>query len=238
MKYLVMLLAINAIGIMLAISGCVSTGSTVISDDTIKVLTEAVSKLDKEQVKKLERAIKEKLKDEDTKAKDNMGGTGTGDIKTEETEQEAENKDKNSESVDKSKIIDAFPLSDLTINVSVDSPQLIRHYTNGWATEHPWALIKDLPVTVNIDYFNSEGVLLSGSTVKEGKYENGKWERTSCFWAFDENGNELGYEDNAYTHYPEPGKFYGRAKYILVVSCSDYGDTFNLTGRSRVMEVR
>jgi hypothetical protein len=60
-------------GIFLAIfilfAGCTSIQTThqIISDDTIKVLTEAVSKLDKEQVKKLEEAIKEKLKDEESK---------------------------------------------------------------------------------------------------------------------------------------------------------------------------
>lgn len=131
--------------------------------------------------------------------------------------------------------LDAFPLSELTINVSVDSPQLIRHYTNGWTTEHPWGLIKDLPVTVTIKKFDASGIELDG--VKQGKYENERWERTSTFWAFDENGIELGYADNAAVKYPEPGIFYGKAKYILVVSCSDYNG-FNATGRSRVMEVK
>lgn len=228
------------------ICGCTTTGTTqsLVSDETVKVLTDSIDKLDKEGLKKLKEAYDRKVKDEKT---EEIKLPGTDGLSSSTSEAEGENisekdtqenggidTENNTEYKDK----DAFPLEKLTINTSVDSPQLIRHYTNGWTTENPWALIKDFPVTVNIDSFSQGGISLSGSTVKEGKYENDKWERTSTFWAFDENGNELGYEDNAYISYPEPGKFYGRAKYILVVSCSDYGDTFNLTGRSRVMEVK
>jgi len=129
-------------------------------------------------------------------------------------------------------IVDDFPLSNLTSNVSVDTPQLANHMTGFQNQSHPWVLMKDLPVTVTIKKFDASGIDLEG--VPQGKYTDKGWERTSTFWAFDENGVELGYEDHAYTSYEQPGKFYGKCKYILVVRCSD----ISAIARSRVEEVK
>lgn len=191
MKYLLMLLTINAIGIMIALSGCTSTGSTIVSDDTIKVLTEAVSKLDKEQVKKLETAIKEKLNDENSNRNDDLGGTGAGNSKTEETKQETQVEDKNIEG--SKSLLDVSDVSALNWTSSGDPHHIVQCYFGHGHDSELFKMVAQLPVDFTCA-LNNGGVSISPPASDDSgrmmMYEGDHMQKRRAFVClFDANNN-------------------------------------------------
>lgn len=153
MKYLLMLLTINSIGIMLALSGCTSTTTKEQAKEIIKPFYDAGKEIYIED--------KEKLKDENSKRNDDLGGTGAGNIKTEETKQETQVEDKNVEG--SKSLSDVSELSTLNWTSTGDTHHIVQCYFGHGHDSELFKMIAQLPVDF-ICTLDKSGVTISCPT--------------------------------------------------------------------------
>lgn len=190
-------------GIFLAIfilfGGCTSTKTTsqIISDDTVKAITEAVSKLDKEQVKKLEEAIKENLKDANTDTTIDRGSTGTNNQTTEIKEQETEDADRD---IEASKSL--LDVSSLKWTSTGDPHGIVQCYFGYGHDSELFKMIAGLPVDFTCTL--GKGIVItkpaSDDTALMTSYPGNHMQARRAFACFfDTNGNLTACEDFANT---------------------------------------
>ena len=228
-KTILTVILCQILGLMLA--GCTSTGTdTLISDQTIKGLTEAVGKLDKEQVRKLEEAIKEKLKYEKEVVEQPKETTHEEGVKEEVSS--CLESDNEPVAVDDKDLVSA-----LKWNNKGDPHHIVQCYFGHGHDSELFRMVAALPIDFTCDLGNGISITkpASDDTACMNSYGSDHMQARRAFACFfDANGNLTACEDFANTlTFDSRWKGRGEVK-GLIVHCKQG----NAVSRTALMEVK